>query len=282
MRILLTLLCLLTVEALHSQAKLTFDSTVVNFGKIVQGTYLFENIWFTNTGNEPIIISRASTSDGGSYTEWPKEPIAAGQRGAIRFRYDTQRIGVFNRSISVTYNNNSTQITAKGEVIYKATTIAVNQQLIDLGEIYFGTVASAKFTITNTGNEILYINFDSYNYKHQDLFYATFSESIQNQPPKNQYATGENIDVNFVFRNIYGQSGPFERNLKIRYNSHDTLSVIVKGTYTGFPSSSVIYERNRILTYNNHSLSTIKELNWSGKVERTHYFLNSNFQNSEK
>jgi hypothetical protein len=100
MRILLTLLCLLTVEALHSQAKLTFDSTIVNFGKIVQGTYLFENIWFTNTGNEPIIISRASTSDGGSYAEWPKEPIAAGQRGAIRFRYDTQRIGVFNRSIS--------------------------------------------------------------------------------------------------------------------------------------------------------------------------------------
>jgi hypothetical protein len=282
MRNLLTLLCLLTVEALHSQAKITFYSTVVNFGKIVQGTYLFENIWFTNSGHEPIIISRASTSDGGSYAEWPKEPIAAGQRGAIRFRYDTQRIGVFNRSISVTYNNNSTQITAKGEVIYKATTIALNQQLIDLGEIYFGTLASAKFTITNTGNEILYINFDSYNYKHQDLFYATFSESIHNQPPKNQYAPGENIDVNFVFRNIYGQSGPFERNLKIRYNSHDTLSIIVKGTYTGFPSSSVIYERNRILTYNNHSLSTIKELNWSGKVERTHYFLNSNFQNSEK
>jgi hypothetical protein len=171
MRILLTLLCLLTVEALHSQAKLTFDSTVVNFGKIVQGTYLFENIWFTNTGNEPIIISRASTSDGGSYAEWPKEPIAAGQRGAIRFRYDTQRIGVFNRSIFVTYNNNSEQITAKGEVIYKPTSVAVNQQVIDLDEIYFGTVASAKFTITNTGNEILYINFDSYNYKHQDLFY---------------------------------------------------------------------------------------------------------------
>jgi hypothetical protein len=253
----------------------------VNFGKIVQGTYLFENIWFTNTGNEPMIISRASTSDGGSYAEWPKEPIAAGQRGAIRFRYDTQRIGVFNRSIYLTYNNISAQISAKGEVIYKPTSIAVNHQLIDLGEIYFGTVASAKFTITNTGNEILYIIFDTYNYKHQDLFYTTFSESIYNQPPSNQYAPGENIEVNFVFRNIYGQSGPFERNLKIRYNSHDTLSVIVKGTYTGFPSSPVIYERNRILTYNNHSLSTIKELNWSGKVERTHYFLNSNFQNSE-
>ena len=281
MRILLTLLCLFTLVALHSQAKLTFDSTVVNFGKIVQGTYLFEKIWFTNTGNEPLIISRASTGDGGSYAEWPQEPIAAGQRGAIRFRYDTQRIGIFNRSIYVTYNNNSTQITAKGEVIYKATTIAVNQQLIDLGEIYFGTLASAKFTITNTGNEILYINFDSYNYKHQDIFYATFSESIHNQPPKNQYAPGENIDVNFVFRNIYGQSGPFERNLKIRYNSHDTLSVIVKGTYTGFPSSPVIYERNRIHTYKNHSLSTIEELNWSGKVERKHFFLNSNFVKTE-
>ena len=267
MRILLTLLCLLTVVTSYSQAKLTFDSTVVNFGKIVQGTYLFEKIWFTNTGNEPLIISRVSTGDGGSYAEWPQEPIAAGQRGAIRFRYDTQRIGVFNRSIYVTYNNNSTQITAKGEVIYKATTIAVNQQLIDLGEIYFGTVASAKFTFTNTGNEILYINFDAYNYKHQDLFYATFSESIHNQPPKNQYAPGENIDVNFVFRNIYGNSGQFERELPIKYNSQDTIILKVKGVYTGKPCQDKVFERNRILIYENDKLISIQEINRNGKKE---------------
>jgi len=282
MRIILYLIYLLLVQVIHSQAIITFDSSAVNFGKVVEGTYFFENIWFTNTGNEPLIISRASTGDGGSYAEWPKEPIAAGQRGAIRFRYDTKRIGMFNRSIYVIYNNNSAQITAKGEVIYKATTVAVNQQVFDLGEITFGTLATAKFTISNTGNEFLYINFDAYNYKHQDLFYATFSESINNRPPKNQFIPGENIDVIFVFRNIYGQSGSFERNLKIRYNSHDTLSLIVKGVYTGVPYSQVIYERNRILTYKNHSLSTIEELNWSGNVERKHIFSNSNFLYTEK
>lgn len=283
MRILLTLFSFLFVQGFHSQAKLTFDSTVVNFGIIVEGTYLFENIWFTNTGNEPLLIAQAGTGDGGSYAEWPKEPIAVGKRGAIRFRYDTKRIGKFNRTINITYNNpNSVLITAKGEVVYKTTTVAVNQKVIDLGEIPYGTIDSAKFTITNTGNELLYLNFDSYKYKHQDLFYRSFSGSIHNQAPKNQYVPGEKIEVNFVFRNIYGQSGPFERNLKISYNSHDTLSVLVKGTYVGFPNSSVVYERNRILTYNNQALTTIEELDWTGKVERKHYFSNSNFQYTEK
>jgi hypothetical protein len=282
MRILLTLLCLLTVEALHSQAKLTFDSTIVNFGKIVQGTYIFENIWFTNTGKEPLIISRASTGDGGSYAEWPKEPIAVGQRGAIRFRYDTQRIGVFNRSINVLYNNNSAHITAKGEVIYKATTVAVDRKIIDLGSIPYGSISEAKFTISNTGTEKMYLDFNTYNYKNQDIFGVSFSRQIESKSYyNNEYEVGEKATLTFTFHNIYGDSGPFERNLKIRYNSHDTLTVIVKGTYTGIPCSPIVYERGRILRYRNHSLSTIEELNWAGKVERTNYFLNSAFEKTE-
>jgi hypothetical protein len=272
---------LLTVQSLHSQAKLTFDSTVVNFGKIVQGTYIFENIWFTNTGKEPLIISRASTGDGGSYAEWPKEPIAVGQRGAIRFRYDTQRIGVFNRTIYVTYNNNSAQITAKGEVIYKATTVAVDRKIIDLGSIPYGTISEAKFTILNTGTEKMYLDFNTYNYKNQDIFGYSFSKQNEtNRHYYNEYEVGEKAEITITFQNIYGDSGPFERNLKIRYNSHDTLTFVVKGIYTGIPCSPIVYERGRILKYKNNSLSTIEELNW-GKVERTHYFLNSAFEKTE-
>lgn len=282
MRILLSLLCLLTIQSLHSQAKLTFDSTIVNFGQIVQGTYFFENIWFTNTGKEPLIISRASTGDGGSYADWPKEPIAVGQRGAIRFRYDTQRIGVFNRSIYVTYNNNSAQITAKGEVIFKATTVAVDRKIIDLGSIPYGTISEAKFTISNTGSEKMYLDFNTYNYKNQDIFGVSFSRQTESKSYyNNEYEVGEKATLTLTFRNIYGESGTFERNLKIRYNSHDTLTIVVKGNYTGSPCYPIVYERGRILKYRNHSLSTIEELNWAGKVERTHYFLNANFEKTE-
>lgn len=281
MRIQLTFICLFFFQALHSQAKLTFDSTIVNFGKILQGTYIFENIWFTNTGKEPLIISRASTGDGGSYAEWPKEPIAVGQRGAIRFRYDTQRIGVFNRTIYVTYNSNSAQITAKGEVIFKATSVAVDRKIIDLGSIPYGTISEAKFTISNTGAEKMYLDFNTYNYKNQDIFGVSFSRQNEtNRYYYNEYEVGEKAEITITFHNIYGDSGPFERNLKIRYNSHDTLSVLVKGIYSGIPCSPIVYERGRILKYKNHSLSTIEELNW-GKVERTHYFLNSAFEKTE-
>jgi hypothetical protein len=81
-----------------------FKDTEHNFGTIQQGgdgAYAFV---FTNSGTDPLIISDVRSSCGCTIPEWPREPINAGQSASILVKYDTKRIGPFNKSISV-YSN---------------------------------------------------------------------------------------------------------------------------------------------------------------------------------
>lgn len=261
--------------------KLVFDSTIIDFGIILEGTNLYESIGFQNTGSEPLVINHASTGDGGSYADYPREPIAPGKHGEIKFKYDTKRIGKFTRSIFVSSNAGSNYITAKGEVIRRPTTIKVQITSIELGNIPYGTLKQATFSITNSGTEKLYLNFDSYHYKHQDIFAYSFSESTDKHPYNHVYSPFEEALVSFTIRNIFGKTGRFERNFKITYNSKDSVILTVKGNFVGSPCEKVIYERHRILRYNNNQLETIEELNWKGVPERKLMFQKSEFIGTE-
>ena len=74
---------------------------------------------FTNTGKEPLIISKAKGSCGCTVPEWPKEPIMPGENGIIKVNYDEKRIGAFNKSITITSNakNSPKIIKIKGKVL---------------------------------------------------------------------------------------------------------------------------------------------------------------------
>lgn len=41
-----------------TNARLTFDHTVFNFGSIPKGTKVIHNFWFENTGTDTLVISR--------------------------------------------------------------------------------------------------------------------------------------------------------------------------------------------------------------------------------
>ncbi len=85
---------------LFSQAEVKFDTLQFDLGQIIEGgSNLKKNIYFTNIGNEPLIITQASTGDGGSMATWDREPILPGKKGKITFIYDTKRIGFFSKSI---------------------------------------------------------------------------------------------------------------------------------------------------------------------------------------
>lgn len=277
----LTLVFLCWTSIVTAQPKLVFDSTVVNFGIILEGTNLYESIGFQNTGNEPLLINRASTGDGGSYADYPKDPIAPGQRGAIHFKYDTKRVGKFNRTIYVFSNAGSNYLTVKGEVIYRPTTITVPNTLVDLGNISYGTLKQATFSITNSGTEKLYLNFDAYHYKQQDIFAYSFSDPLEKQLYSHVYSPSEVATVSFTIRNIYGNTGRFERKLKIAYNSKDSVILTIKGNFVGVPCENLIYERNRILRYKNGELESIEELNWKGFPERKLLFRKSEYIGTE-
>jgi NhaP-type Na+/H+ or K+/H+ antiporter len=99
----------------------TFEKTEVDYGKIEQGSEPLRVFTFKNTGTEPLIISNAQGSCGCTVPTYPKEPIMPGQSSKIEVRYDTQRIGGFTKSVTLTTNeaNNTRVLTIKGEVSAK-------------------------------------------------------------------------------------------------------------------------------------------------------------------
>jgi hypothetical protein len=95
-----------------------FENTTVDYGELVQGGEPLRLFVFTNTGNEPLIISNAKGSCGCTVPSYPKDPILPGETGKIEVRYDTNRIGPFQKTITLTTNEatpNQT-LTIKGKV----------------------------------------------------------------------------------------------------------------------------------------------------------------------
>ena len=99
--------------------KIEFEKEVHDYGTIQQygnGTYEFK---FTNTGNEPLMISNAKGSCGCTVPEWPRQPIAPGESAVIKVKYDTKRVGPFGKSVTIqsnAVNSPSKVIRIKGKV----------------------------------------------------------------------------------------------------------------------------------------------------------------------
>lgn len=102
---------------------MTFEAGSVDFGTIEKGSDPIRKLKFTNTGNEPLIIKDAKGSCGCTTPKWPKEPIMPGESDVIEVKYDTQRVGVIAKNVTITTNetSGSHSIPVKGEVKAPAT-----------------------------------------------------------------------------------------------------------------------------------------------------------------
>jgi len=105
----------------YNAPEIQFETEVIDLGTFMQYDDPSSQceFKFTNTGKEPLIISKAKGSCGCTVPEWPKEPIMSGETGLIKVNYDEKRIGAFNKSITITSNaQNSPQIIKiKGKII---------------------------------------------------------------------------------------------------------------------------------------------------------------------
>src|SRR5688572_22450765 len=90
--------------AASAQAKIEFKESTIDAGEVPYGheqTWTFE---LTNTGDEPLVISRIQTSCGCTTSSKPDGPIAPGSSEQIVVKYDTKRVGPIRRTITV-YSN---------------------------------------------------------------------------------------------------------------------------------------------------------------------------------
>ncbi len=94
-----------TPNAVNPNApKFKFVTEEIDYGTIEHNADGNREFKFTNVGKEPLIISAATGSCGCTVPTAPKEPIKPGESAVIKVHYATDRVGHFDKTVTITSN----------------------------------------------------------------------------------------------------------------------------------------------------------------------------------
>ena len=100
-------------------AEIVFESELIDYGTIEHNADGNREFKFKNKGKEPLIISNSTGSCGCTVPTWPKEPIKPGESGVIKVHYATDRIGNFDKTVTVTSNAKTPSVVLKIKGVVK-------------------------------------------------------------------------------------------------------------------------------------------------------------------
>jgi hypothetical protein len=111
-------------EAKKDGAVITWEKKTHDFGTIVQGDKVEHSFYFTNAGNEPLIITNVQVScDCTTPKGWPRDPIPPGARGEITVSFNSAgKSGMQNKPVTLVtnaVNPESNQITFTTNILDK-------------------------------------------------------------------------------------------------------------------------------------------------------------------
>jgi hypothetical protein len=120
------LLLFLTVLSIsvHSQEDktrgpyLSVETDTLSYGKIKMNTNGEKSVKIKNIGNDTLIITSCKASCGCTIPLCPTKKITPQDSSEIKIVYDTKRVGVFNKTITIKSNaiNNTFYLKVIGEV----------------------------------------------------------------------------------------------------------------------------------------------------------------------
>ena len=84
--------------------KIVFAEREHNYGTIQKGGDGNCVFTFTNTGDEPLILSNVRASCGCTTPKWTQKPVMPGKTGEIGVRYNTNNVGGFTKTVTITSN----------------------------------------------------------------------------------------------------------------------------------------------------------------------------------
>ena len=89
------------LNAQENIAQVEFETKLIDYGDIEfdsDGKRVFK---FKNVGTAPLIFNRISSSCGCTVPKRPEKPIQPGESGEIEVEYDTKRVGMFMKAVSL-------------------------------------------------------------------------------------------------------------------------------------------------------------------------------------
>jgi hypothetical protein len=96
--------CLLS-ETLQAQPEMDFENKTVKIPKTKEGELIKINYVFTNTGNQPLIISETKVACSCTKVKFPTHPVLPQKTDTIKVTFDTNRkIGYQDRIIEIYAN----------------------------------------------------------------------------------------------------------------------------------------------------------------------------------
>lgn len=104
------------------KTKINFEESRFDFGKIKEGESVRHIYTFTNTGDQPLIISNAIPSCGCTIPSFSKKPVAPGQKGHIEVAFHSaNQKGKVHKNIIVVSNadREKVSISFDAEVVEK-------------------------------------------------------------------------------------------------------------------------------------------------------------------
>ena len=85
-------------------AKISFTEMEHNYGTIQKGGNGDCEFTFKNEGNEPLILSNVKASCGCTTPSYTQKPVMPGESGTIKVHYNTNNVGGFSKTVTVTSN----------------------------------------------------------------------------------------------------------------------------------------------------------------------------------
>jgi hypothetical protein len=107
------------VVAPKADAAFKWSEETWDFGTIPQGVPVTHSFKFTNTGKEPLVISKVDKSCGCTTPKWTTEPVMPGQEGHVTATFNAAAAGGFNKTVTVHSNAGDKVLHIKGTVTPK-------------------------------------------------------------------------------------------------------------------------------------------------------------------
>lgn len=85
-------------------AKIRFEQMEHQYGTIAKGANGDCEFTFWNDGNEPLILQNVKASCGCTTPSYTQKPVMPGQSGTIKVHYNTNNVGGFSKTVTVTSN----------------------------------------------------------------------------------------------------------------------------------------------------------------------------------